>query len=231
MPEGSQIVARRIGRIVFGGVLLAGLAYLIAAACADHRGLLGTYDHPSLHDAHGFHAARIVTLTWLAAAVAGFAASRIAARFPLARRPDWLFAESVMAPTLGIALLLPLTLHMPVVVLMTDTAGFDLWVVSSLWVTSLTHIVFAGSCTLRAQELVAGRRARSPRSIYLATVVTSCVPFILLLAIPPVVVAITALPFIPLLHAMETLVARERQEIADAPHPLPQAIVRPPPEA
>jgi hypothetical protein len=225
MPEATQIIARRIGRITFGAVLLAGVAYLLTAAWGWARG------SPYLYDAPGFHAARIITLTWLLAAAAGFIASRIAARFSLAGRPDWLFAESLMAPTLGIALLLPLTLHMPVVVLLGDSLWFDTWVFGSLWITSLTHVVFAGSCTLRAYELVAGKRARSPRTIYVATLITSCIPFILLYAIPPVIVAITALPFIPLLRAMETLVARERIAIARAPHPLPQAIVRPPPDA
>ena len=79
---------------------------------------------------------------------------------------------------------------------------------------------------VRAHELVAGGPARSPRSIYIATVTASCVPFILLFAIPPVLVAITGLPFIPLLHAMETVVARERQAIAAAMHPLPRATLR-----
>jgi hypothetical protein len=228
--ERNQIVARRIGRIVFGGVLLAGVAYLVAAACATSGELLAMHDVPSPHDPQQLHAARIISFTWLAAAAAGFVAWRIAARVPLVRQPDWLFAESLMAPTLGIALLLPITLHMPVGLLLADSVGFDSWVVTSVWVTSLTHCVFAGACTLRVHELVTGRPARSPRSIYAATVTTSCIPFILAFAIPPVIVAITALPFLPLLRVMETLVARERREIADAPHPLPHAIVRPPPD-
>lgn len=222
MPEASQIIARRIGRITFGGVLLAGLVYLLAASCSDGCAL------PCMHDAPGFHAARIIGLTWVAALAAGLLAARIAARLPIAFRPDRLFAESWIAPALGIALLLPITLHMPVVLLVGDAQMFDTWVVASIWITGLAHAVFAATCALRAYQLTAGRRAWTPRSIYVATLITSCVPFIVLYAIPPAIVALTALPFVPLLRAMETLVVREREEIARALHPLPRAILRRP---
>jgi hypothetical protein len=81
---------------------------------------------------------------------------------------------------------------------------------------------------VRSKQLVTGRPAWSPRKIYIATVVTSCVPFALLYAIPPVIVALTALPFVPLLRAMEWIVTRERRELADARHALPRAIVMAP---
>jgi hypothetical protein len=225
MAEASQIIARRIGRIAFGGVLLAGVAYLIAAACArGSDALLPNFDRP-IQGPPGFHAARIVVLTWLVAAAVGFTAARIAARLPLSAHPDRLFAESLIAPTLGIALLLPITLHMPVVLLIGgDSLWFDIWLYGSLWLTGLAHIVFAAACAVRAHALVAGKPARSPRWVYVATLITSCVPFILLVAIPPILVAITLVPFIPLLRAMETLVARERRDIADARYP--RAIAR-----
>jgi hypothetical protein len=54
--------------------------------------------------------------------------------------------------------------------------------------------------------------------------ITSCVPFIVLLGIPPLLVVVTALPLVPLLRAMERFVARERAEAAEAPHALPRAI-------
>lgn len=219
MLEGSQIVARQLGRIAWGLVLLGGAMYLAVSAmwCAV----------PSAHRwGEVFHASRIIGMTWVIATVAGFVVTRVAA----ATRPDWpperLFASSVMAPTIGIAVLGPITLHMAVVLPLWGDWGFDAWVFESLIVTGLTHVVFATLSALRAHELVAGKRARSPRSIYIATVVASCVPFVILFAIPPVLVAITALPFLALLRAQETLVARERREIAAAIHPLPRATLR-----
>jgi hypothetical protein len=224
MTDASQFMARRIGRIAFGAVLLAGVAYLVAAAFTVSFAIARESSDPPRIDA-----ARVIVVTWLVAATAGSLASRIAARFPRARHPDWLFAESLIAPTLGIALLLPITLHMPVALVFGDSSLFDGWVLCSLWITGLTHIVFAAMCARRAHNLVAGRPARSPRRIYVATLITSCVPFILLVALPPVIVAITLLPFLPLLRAMETLVARERREMAEARYP--RAIVRLPSKA
>ncbi|HEY0476086.1 MAG TPA: hypothetical protein VGD37_01100 [Kofleriaceae bacterium] len=88
----------------------------------------------------------------------------------------------------------------------------------------LAHLVFAALCGLRGHQLVAGKPAFSPRKIYVATLLTSCVPFVVLWAIPPVLVAITALPFIPMLHAMERRIARERLELATVIQALPRAV-------
>jgi hypothetical protein len=224
----NQIVARWIGRTTFGCVLLGGVVYLVVAACA---GLRGT---PWLLGATDFHAARIIGLTWVVAAVAGSIARRLAGRrrfgadpsSRFATHPDRLFAQSLIVPTVGMALLLPLTLHMPVVLVFGDSSAFDTWVITSMWITGLAHVVFAIMSALRAYELVIGERTWSPVSIYLATVITSCVPFVVLYAIPPAIVAITGLPFIPMLRAMGRIVERERAELAATPHGLPRAIVR-----
>jgi hypothetical protein len=204
MRTTSQIIAGRIGRITFGVVLLIGVVHLIVA--------------------RGFDAARTVELTWFIAALAGVVAWRVAARLRFAPNPERLFAESLMAPAAGIALLMPITLHMPVILVIRDSAAFDVWVVASMWITGLAHAVFAFTSALRGKHLVAGKPAWSPRKIYIATVVTSCVPFAVLYAIPPAIVALTALPFVPLLRAMEWIVTRERQQLADAQHGLPRAV-------
>jgi hypothetical protein len=220
MPAMSQIFARRIGRIVFGGVLIAGVAYLVAAACA---GLSGS---PWILGGRDLGAARIIGVTWLVAALASTIARRIASRMRWAGGPDRLFAESMMAPAMGIALLLPITLHLPVVLLLSDAAAFDTWVVASMWITALPHAVFAFACAVRAYQLVADRTAWSPNGVYVMTLVTSCVPFVVLYAVPPALVAVTALPFIPMMRAMERIVVRERAEAAAAPQLLPRAVVR-----
>jgi hypothetical protein len=212
MPTMSQIFARRVGRIAFGVVLLAGVAWLATAAWSV------SFDG---RDPKQLEAARIIGLTWLAAIAAGLAARGIAARVRGSHGSETLFAKSVVIPTLGIALLLPITLHLPVVLLVSDAGGFDFWVVASLWVTGLAHLVFATTCALRGYRLVTGKPAMSPTRIYVATLITSCVPFVVLWAIPPALVAITALPFVPLLHAMERRIARERLELSQA---LPRAV-------
>ena len=219
MPTTSQVIARRIGRVAFGGVLVVGVACLIAAAWS------GELTHHSFYGrGPRLDAAAIIGLTWLVAAVAGVAAWRVAVRVRLAGNPDTLFAESLMIPAVGIALMLPITLHLPVVIALGDREAFDVWVVVSMWITGLAHAVFAFTSALRARQLVAGKPAWSPKRIYAITVVTSCLPFVVLYAIPPALVALTALPFIPLLRAMERIVTRERDELAGAPHALPRAV-------
>ena len=214
MPVRSQIFARRAGRTAFGVVLLVGVASLAAAAWSGFCGA---------HRAAGFGAARLVGLTWFLAILAGAVVRAIAARLRWRPAAEALFAESVMVPTAGIALLLPITLHLPVVVAVADAGAFDFWVTASLWITGVAHVVFAGLCVLRARQLIAGRVAITPRAIYVATLLTACVPFVLLWAIPPLLVAVTALPFVPMLHAMQRRVDRERDEIATA-QKLPRAV-------
>src|SRR4051812_25556978 len=167
MRTTSQIIARRIGRITFGGVLLVGVVHLIVAACSGE----------SISTGRNLDAARTIELTWFTALIAGVVAWRVAMRMRLAWTPERLFAESLMVPAAGIALLLPITLHMPVILVIRDSAAFDLWVVASMWITGLAHAVFAITSALRGKQLVAGEATWSPRKIYIATVVTSCVPF------------------------------------------------------
>jgi hypothetical protein len=220
MRTTSEITARRIGRITFGVVLIVGVARLIVAACSGDLG------RDAIYTGRGVGAARTIELTWLSAVLAGVVAWRVALRVRFDATPERLFAVSLMVPAVGIALLLPITLHMPVILVIRDSAAFDVWVVASMWLTGLAHAVFAITSALRGRQLVAGEATWSPRKIYIATVVTSCVPFAVLYAIPPVIVAITALPFVPLLRAMEWIVVRERRELASAQHELPRAITR-----
>src|SRR5262245_57784890 len=148
MPMMSQIFARRVGRIAFGLVLLLGVASLATAAWTGSAGV----QNPAR-----FGAARLVVLTWFAAPVAGRVVRAIAAHLRWRPAAGALFAESVIVPTAGIALLLPITFHLPVVVAVADAGAFDFWITASLWITGLAHLVFAGLCVLRARQLVAGR--------------------------------------------------------------------------
>ena len=137
---------------------------------------------------------------------------------------------------------------LPVVALLADLDFFEVWVTGSLWITGLAHLVFAGLGVLRVYQLAAGKRAIPARTVYFATLFTSCVPIVFvtyvarvpfvglmvdavgtstMVVIPPLIVALTALPFLALLHAMQRLTDRERAEIAAA-QVLPRAVaVRP----
>jgi hypothetical protein len=239
----NRIFAGQLGRLAFGGVLLAGVSFLVAALGA------ASFARPGPHGLLvRFPASEIIAATWLAALAAGAAASAaaraIAGLVGGPRSLDVRFAASLKVPAAGIALLLPLTLHLlPMVALGAGLYPFDVWAMGSLWITGLAHLVFAGLCALRVHELAAGKRAISPSAIYLATVLTSCVPVVFLadgrvrfvtdmvldvgfealLVIPPILVAFTALPSLWLLRRMQRLAERERTEIAAAQQ-LPLAV-------
>lgn len=235
----NSIFARQVGRLVFGVVLLAGVTWLVVALGA------ASFVRPGPHGLLvRFPASQIIGVTWLGALVAGGAARAIAGWFDGPRSPDARFAASLVVPAAGMALLLPITLHLlPMAALGAGQYPFDVWAMGSLWITGLAHLVFAGLCALRAHDLAAGKRAISPSAIYFATVLTSCVPVVFLadgrvrfvtdmaldvgsdalLVIPPILVAFTALPFLWLLRALQRVADRERAEIADA-QKLPLAI-------
>ena len=158
-------------------------------------------------------AASIVVGTWLVAIAVGWLARRV---LPL-RGPhttESLFAPSIVVPSVGIALMLPLTLHLPIALAKgVGTEGFDEWVKLSIWISGATHVVLAILVAVRGSQLVTGKLPPlSISTIYLITVLVSCVPFVLFV-LPPIIVMVTGLAFIPLLRYQATLVARERAEL------------------
>jgi hypothetical protein len=253
-PVESRIFGRQIGRLVFGGVLLISATWLVAALAVGSFNSPGGMPMrlPLSHRIAYPTLGQIVVVTWIAAVAAGAAARWLAAiaagaaaRWITAWRSggpgsDARFAASLIVPTVGIALLLPITLHLPIVTLLTSY-NFDLWARINLWLTWHAHLVFACLAALRAYRLAAGRPAITPRAIYAATVLASCLPVVFLAprqvagwildqvphlhlaVIPPVIVAVTTLLCVPALRAMQRLADRERAEIAAA-RKLPHAI-------
>jgi hypothetical protein len=213
MPTMTEIFARRAGRLAFGVVLILGAAYLGARGWSPGRVGPGS---PHVH------AAIVIARIWLAAVGAGVVVRMVVGWLPGSPSADALFVHSWAIPSGGVALVLPITLHLPFAIICADQTGFDLWVAATLWFTLPAHLVFAAMAAVRAQRLVAGRRAPSPLRIYVTTLIVSCVPFVLLLAIPPVLIAITGVPFLPLLRWMERGIGRERAELRTQ---LPRAAV------
>ncbi|HEX2689317.1 MAG TPA: hypothetical protein VHN14_21995, partial [Kofleriaceae bacterium] len=105
---------------------------------------------------------------------------------------------------------------------MTGSDAFDLWVGLSLVITGPAHVVFAALCVKRVRELASGLDTMPPSRICSTTVVVSCVPFVLLLGLPPMLVGLTLVPIRPLLDRMQPLVDRERGELALLPGRLPR---------
>lgn len=214
-PVPSRIFARRIARIAFGVVLLAGMVALVVAAAAGSS-------HGELPP--GRSAAQILGTTWFAATVAAAAAYALAAALPLRLAPDALFVPSLVVPAAGGALILPLTLHLLFLLMMgARSSGFDEWVRWSLVITGVAHLVFAAACVVRVRRLATGDASMTPGRIFWITVTATCLPFVVLWGIPPVVVALTGLPILPLLYGMKPLIDHERDEIAALPAQLPRA--------
>jgi hypothetical protein len=216
--DSTPIFARRAGRIAASLVLLVGVAALGVAAwqCA--------HDRYGYREATRLHALPVLGVTWATALIVAAAVHGAVRVLRPAWRPGRLFVASWMLPAVALALLLPITLHALVaLVCRASELGFDDWVHYSAIVTGIAHLVFASLCAVRVHRLLAARTAMTPQRILLLTVATSCVPFVLLLGIPPLLVALTGLPLLPLLRRIEPWIDRERDELAAMPEQLPRA--------
>lgn len=199
---------KRVGRIAFGVVLLAGAAILVQR--------LATLDEPE--------ARRVILTTWAVAFAAYAIAGRLGSRRALDHAGE-LAVPALVVPSVGAALLLPLTLHMPFAALVAPGAGaFDDWAVISAVITGPTHLVFAALVGERARQLAAHDPAQpvlTPLKIYGICVAVSCLPFALLV-IPPFLVMMTGLPMLGGMAFMEALATRDR--VAAADEAVPRAI-------
>lgn len=203
MFKSTSFEARHVGRFVFGVVLLAGVLAVLANLAVG----------PSV-----LPTALLIPAVWAAAIAAGLLASRLA---PTPSRG--LAVASLVVPSIGVALLAPLTVHWLVLELLGARADFDRWVQLSLVITGPTHVVFAALAGVRAYQLATGGRPIRAAAIYGICVLVSCVPFALYLFIPPALVAATGLPMLLLLHYQRVLAERERAELAGPV--LPAAVV------
>jgi len=202
----DQVIAQRTGRVAFGVALLVGVAVLGERAASGRT----------------LHAGIILPISW-ATAFAAYAGAKRVARRPGVHPDASRLAASLVVPGIGISLTLPLLLHLPIAMLVTGPHRFDDWVRLSCCAMGPTHLALAILVTVRGIQLTTHGRALTPTRIYWLTVAASCVPWVVFLGIPPLMVAVTGLPFIPLLRHMATIVDRERGEIGAA-STLPRAI-------
>lgn len=203
--EPAERYARAVGRIVFGAVLLVGVAILVQRVIS--------VPDPAV--------ASTIIATWIVAAFCGWATRQVTAPFAEHANAGDIFTLSYAVPTLGLALLLPLSLHLVVAFPLSLANKFDDWVRLSMFITGAAHVVFAMMVTRRAIQLAQGRIAVSTRRIFVTTLVVSSIPFALIFFIPPLLVGFTGLALVPFMDRMEGMIERERGEQA----PLPMAIV------
>ncbi len=199
-PSFATIAARRRMRIAFGWALIAGALAMVANG---------------LH--HRVHHATILIAAW---GLAVFAVL-VAHAFPSRRMPG--LARSLAIPMIGLALTLPLTLHLGFATLVGWGNGwFDDWVDISLVIVGPAHLAIAAMCAWRAHELAMPQRLpMSTFTIYWTTIGVSCVPFGFLWMIPPGLVAVTALGLVPFISAMQRIAERERVPAGDR---MPRAV-------
>jgi hypothetical protein len=150
----TSVLARRAARIGLGLVLVAGMLLV----------------------AHGSAPRDTLVVTW---PVAGSVFLVIRAGVWLvapAPRGDALLRASLVVPAIGLALALPLTIHLLWFVI--AGANFDRWAQLSVPAAGAAHVAFAVLFAFRAAELArTGDPHLSISTIYLLTVLASTIPF------------------------------------------------------
>jgi hypothetical protein len=130
-------------------------------------------------------------------------------------------ARSIGWPLAALGLLMPLTLHLVVWFCLAGPGrwvDFDGWIRLSALYVGLAHLVLAAGC-LRLGRDLRWHRAGSPAAFALGqskkllgfSALAACLPGVVLLAIPPILTAVTALAFLPLAcHRAGRRLAAER---------------------
>lgn len=199
----NDVFAKRAARIAFGIVLLLGMAALLDFAIAE-----------GAHTPRGVHAWHIIVGSWLAAAIAAVVVWAVTVVRRPPRNSDALRRAALSVPAIGIALLLPLTLHLPFA--LNDLTAFDTWAVASLVVVGHVHLIFAFLVWRRARALTGNGRPITVARIYILTCIAAAFPFIL----PSPLVALTGIPVAALLVRMKTIAENDREHS----HAVPFAI-------
>jgi hypothetical protein len=206
------IQQRRAGRTAFGTLLILGAVALAvdgltALRYASDRAVVPAWI--------------IVAFTWAIAIGAYFLAAHEtrASSDTDAYRSEQQRMRSLTRPAVGLALMLPLTIHMPLAIAIGGPVCFDGWSGLTVPFAGVAHLIFAALIAERVKAIARGAEHRGLLDLYLWTVVGGLIPIV----IPAIVVAITALPLLAtLLPALDAMAASEHAEQAE----LPRAIVR-----
>ena len=219
LPQLQSIRAARIARTLGGAVGIAGAIMTAVYACIDSDGgptyaLLGggaaavvTYALARVLFALG--RARGWTLPKLTGELDADLARIEASNpfLPLARRLQALEVWSATLPLVAISLLMPLTLHYAMITLFApeSPAAFARWIRISLVIVGHAHLALAALAVAFGRKLTKLNGEgigslpihRAWAKAWGITIIVSAVPGLLLLAVPPILTAITGLAFIP----------------------------------
>jgi hypothetical protein len=205
----AWILGRRAGRIAFGLALVAGATVVFWGSTTgrDVLAMVGIHTPgPS-----GFHGVRLFELIWAGAIAVALIVRGVVWVVAPPPRGDALLKASLVAPAIGLALMLPLSLHMVVM-----RGSFDEWVRLSIRVVGVAHVAFAALFAARAAGLA---RSATPRisigAIFLWTVLASFVPWPFI--IPQALTAVTGLFILPVLFLFDAIAAHERTALAALP--------------
>lgn len=207
--DARTLVAARAARVGFGAVLIVGA--VVAAHGAWHE-----------RDVLGYSIAAWFGVVWVAAFALGAVAWAIARLVPEGRA-DRLVEAGVVVPAIGLALMTPLTIHLPFALGIDDEAGFSTWVQVSIPITALAHFALAWLSARRVRKIVRGELAATVPAILGNVIVVSMVPFVVLYLIPPLLVALTGFAYLPILYLQGAIAEREHARLAALP-PIARAL-------
>ncbi|MCC6994013.1 MAG: hypothetical protein IT370_05230 [Deltaproteobacteria bacterium] len=110
---------------------------------------------------------------------------------------------SLGLPMVGLVLAAPLTMHFVVYLMLGGrlTDDFDTWIRLSAFLVGFAHIVLAILTWGVAHEIVVGEPRTTAAGLIGNTTLAACVPGIIAIAIPPLLVAVTAALFVPFMLA------------------------------
>ncbi len=241
LPRLRSIRAARIARALAGGVGITGAIMTAICACIDDGGGAVTYAllgsgaaaltaYALARFLLAFGRAHEWTLPRLTGELdADLARIESSNPFlPIARGLQALEVWSTTLPLAALSLLMPLTLHYAALALLDSTSAesFAGWIRISLVIVGHAHLALAALAVAFGRRLtkLTGEGIGS-LSIHRAwarawgiTIVVSAVPGLLLLAVPPILTAITGLAFIPFMFVfMRRRVMDERsaKELAE----------------
>lgn len=237
----ARLYERRLGRAAAGAAGIAGSAALVASSVAvaamDEpkdgsltQILLGSW----LVSGAAYLAGRLLAKHRIRSALQRMArpsgdlradVERLRSAEPsraLRHLTDGLERSSVALPLVMFALLMPLTIQAIVSRPMGawDSGEFDSWIKMSLVIVGHCHLVlaylswrFARNMRSWSTQVLASKRHREGWVAWAITVAVSCFPGIVLIAIPPILVAVTGL-FVPIaFYGMARRVVSERMAL------------------
>lgn len=200
----QRVLRYRFVRVVVGLALVIGFLRFVGHACADEPGF-----------------SRGIVVPWEYAGLAALVAAVLAPLVVRRVSGDAWATSSLVLPVVGIALLLPLTLHYAAFRIAGERA-MDEWCVAGLVIAAVPHIVFALLFSARTVSLArTGASTLAVGELFALTTLAGALPgFIFGMGL----VALTGVFFLPVISLVDWLAVREHAATAAG---LPRAIVAP----